>query len=172
MFDSHVSWFCHTTRTNIVLVSVYLLSNMYSYQTMGKVDSLSGWMPPKIRITLKKASNKSCSELNFIQKKNPRVHMCISHKEWSYGARIIDMVKIWCCTEIANYIQFRVQRCQKYASHPKKLQIKIVWNWISYKKVHERTCLISPMVWSHGAWKTDMIKIWRTEITNYIQFKV
>ncbi len=33
-------------------------------------------MLPKINVTSKKDSNKSCSELNFIQK-SPQVHMCI-----------------------------------------------------------------------------------------------
>ncbi len=32
-------------------------------------------------------------------------------------------------------------RCQKYASHKKKLLIKVVCNWISYKKVYERIYL-------------------------------
>ncbi len=43
----------------------------------GKLDSLWGSMFPKIRITRQKASNKSCLELNFIQK-SPRAHMSIS----------------------------------------------------------------------------------------------
>ncbi len=34
------------------------------------------------------------------------------------------MVEILYCTETANYIQFRAQRCQKYALHRKKRQIK------------------------------------------------
>ncbi len=33
--------------------------------------------------------------------------------------------------EMAYYIQFKAQRCQKYASHPKKVQMKVVQNRIS-----------------------------------------
>ncbi len=43
----------------------------------GKVCSLWDSTPPKIRIIMKKASNKSCSELNFTQK-SPRARMSIS----------------------------------------------------------------------------------------------
>ncbi len=43
-------------------------------------------MLPKIRIVSKKASNKSCSELNFIQE-SPRAHKSIS--PWS-GARELE----------------------------------------------------------------------------------
>ncbi len=32
------------------------------------------------------------------------------------------------CTDTENYFQFMAQRCQKYVSHQKKLQIKVVWN--------------------------------------------
>ncbi len=42
----------------------------------GKVDSLQGWTLPKIRITSKKASKKSCLELNFVQK-SPQAHISI-----------------------------------------------------------------------------------------------
>ncbi len=35
------------------------------------------------------------------------------------------------------YIHSRVQHCEEYASYQKKLQIKIVRNWISYKKVRD-----------------------------------
>ncbi len=41
-------------------------------------------------------------------------------------------------------IQFRPQCCQKYASNKKKLQIKVVRNFISYKKVHEGIYIYSP----------------------------
>ncbi len=45
----------------------------------------------------------------------------------------------------------------------KKLQIKVVWNWILYKKVHERICLSaatpSPSVVEFGARKLDMVEI-------------
>ncbi len=72
----------HNMDKRSASVSKYIrYSNMYSYQTMGKVDTLLGWTLLKIRITSKKASNKSCSELNLIQK-SPRVHMSI-YSPWS-----------------------------------------------------------------------------------------
>ncbi len=51
------------------------------------------------------------------------------------------MVEILSSTEMTNCFQFRAQYCQKYASHKKKLQIKVVWNWISYKRVLMCICL-------------------------------
>ncbi len=36
---------------------------------------------------------------------------------------------------------FGTRHCQKYASHPKKFEMKVVSCWILYKKVHERICL-------------------------------
>ncbi len=67
--------------------------------------------------------------------------------------------------------KFKTQRCQKYASHEKKLQIKVVRNWISYKKVRERMCLSPPRVQLGGLkdWH-----VWSTvyrEMANYIQFR-
>ncbi len=32
-------------------------------------------------------------------------------------------------------VQFRAERCQKYALHQKMIQIKAVRNWILHKKV-------------------------------------
>ncbi len=51
---------------------------------------------------------------------------------------------------MANYIQFTAQHCQKYASHKKKVQIKVVQNWISYKKVSMCICL-SPQSGARGS---------------------
>ncbi len=51
------------------------------------------------------------------------------------------------CTKPENYIRFRALRCQKYTTHQKNLQIKVVRNWISYKKVCECICL-SATEWS------------------------
>ncbi len=45
----------------------WYVSNIILYRNR-KVDSLSGWMLPKLQIISKNCSNKSCSELNFIQK--------------------------------------------------------------------------------------------------------
>ncbi len=69
----------------------------------------------KNRHRIKKASNKSCLSLNFVQK-SPGAHISISPQS---GARGLDR-------DTVNYIQFRAQRCQKYASHQKRLPIKVV----------------------------------------------
>ncbi len=37
-------------------------------------------------------------------------------------------------------IHFRAQHCQKYASYPKMLQIKVVEHQIAYKKGSGRIC--------------------------------
>ncbi len=61
---------------------------------------------------------------------------------------------IWCGTETANCIQFRAQCCQKgscqnYPLLQKKLQMKVVQNWISCQKVHEELRTdFSISVWS------------------------
>ncbi len=90
----------------------------------------------------KKASNKSSLELNFVQKKQ-RAYMPISPGV-ELGDQKINMVEILYYTEMAKYIQFRAQHCQKYASHQKKDQIKVIWNWTSYKNVCERISLCPP----------------------------
>ncbi len=64
-----------------------------------------------------KAPNKSCSELNFVQK-SLRAQMSIA-PEWSLGARESYIIEILYCTETANYVQFRTEHCQKYASNQK-----------------------------------------------------
>ncbi len=55
-------------------------------------------------------------------------------------------------------IKFRVQHCQKYTSHKKKVQIKVVQNWISYKKVCKRICLSFPGVELGGS-KIGMFEV-------------
>ncbi len=59
----------------------------------GKLDSLWGSVMPKIRNTSKKASNRSCSELNFIQK-SFRAHMSISPRSGAWGFSISVYYKI------------------------------------------------------------------------------
>ncbi len=49
-----------------------------------KLGSLYGSMMPKIYMILKKAFNKSCLELNFIQK-SPGAHLSISHRRGGRG---------------------------------------------------------------------------------------
>ncbi len=58
-------------------------------------------MLPKIRIASKKASNKSCLELNFIQK-SPRAPLSILSRS---GARRLE--RLASSKYLVNYIQFR-----------------------------------------------------------------
>ncbi len=91
-------------------------------------------------------------------------------QEWSQGAQHFDIVEILPCTEMANYIQFRAQCCQKYTSHPKKLQIKIVWNWISHKKVRKHICLSFGKVELGGAkdwYGWNIILHWNSKIHSF-----
>ncbi len=43
-----------------------------------------------------------------------------------------------------NWINFGTHHRQKYVAHQKKPQVKVVWNWISYKKVREHIGLSLP----------------------------
>ncbi len=54
---------------------------------------------------------------------------------------MIRKFEVLFCSETVNYIQFRAQHCQNYASHQNKLEIKVVQNLISSKKVRKRICL-------------------------------
>ncbi len=77
--------------------------------------------------------------------------------EWSWGARVIDMVEVWYSTESGKYIQFRAQRCQKYPSHEKKASNK-------RSRAH---VTISPLEWSKVSKKIDMNGIlYCTEMAN------
>ncbi len=60
--------------------------------------------------------------------------------EWSYDAWKIGKFEVLFYSETINYIKFRAQYCQKYASHQKKLPIKVVWNCVLSKKVCEHNC--------------------------------
>ncbi len=76
----------------------------------------------------KKNSNKCCSELNFVQR-SLWVHMSISPT--SGGSDLQRSV----CLKFYNEQKWEIifigaQHCQKCTSHQKKLQIKVVWNWI------------------------------------------
>ncbi len=90
-----------------------------------KLYSISDSMLPKIRIVSKKASNKSCSELNYVQKSHERI--CLSTTGTELGSSKYWQVEVLLCRETAHYIQFRAQCCQKYASHEKN---------ISYQNIH------------------------------------
>ncbi len=62
---------------------------------------------------IKKTSNKSRLELNFVQK-SQQAHMPISTNPWWSWARKINMVEILHFNKLANYIQFWAERCQNY----------------------------------------------------------
>ncbi len=53
-----------------------------------------GWMLLKILVIFKKVSNKSCSELNFVQKSS-RVHMCISLQSGARGPKRLLWLKYY-----------------------------------------------------------------------------
>ncbi len=70
----------------------------------GKADSLLGWSLPKLPIISINCSNKSCWELNFVQK-SQWTHTSISARE---GARALEkliyiVLNIY-CTEMGKYI--------------------------------------------------------------------
>ncbi len=96
----------------------------------------------KVHITRKKLQIKVV--WNWISYKKVPKSICLSPHRVELGARKTDMVEIWYSTEMEKYIQFGAQSCQKYTSHEKKFQIKVVRNWILYKKVLEHICLSLP----------------------------
>ncbi len=82
-------------------------------------------MQPKVRISRKKASNKSCLELNFIQK-NTRAHMYISPGSGARGLERLAHSK-YC------YVGKRKIHSIWGSTLPK---IRITW-----KKVSNKSCL-------------------------------
>ncbi len=116
----------------------------------GKVDSLSGWMMSKLPIILKNCSNKSCWELNFIQK-SQRAHMSISPRSGAKGS------KDWYIWNIMFYWNRKVDSRSGWSLpkvHKKIVQVKVVQNCISYKKVRGHTCL------SHSGLELEGSKDW------------
>ncbi len=93
-------------------------------------------MLPKIRITWKKAWNKSCSELNFVQK-NLRAHMSTFPRS---GARGSKYQYVWYLIMYrnGNLGSLYGSTLSKIRITWKKLEIKVVRNLISSKKVRER----------------------------------
>ncbi len=77
-----------------------------------KLHSIQDSTLPKIRITSKKASNKSCLKLNFVQK-SPKC-ICLSPAGVELGT-----LKDWHVRSII----LQGKRGQKYTSHQKKLRI-------------------------------------------------
>ncbi len=121
-----------------------MAENVYNFTFImfrnGKLHSIYRSSLLKIRITSKKVLNASSSESNFVKNKG-RERIWLSSLGVELGASKIHTVEILHFTKAANYIQFIAQRCQKYASHLKKLQMKVVQNRISYIKVPACICL-------------------------------
>ncbi len=103
------------------------------YQLCNNGDiSLLGWMRLKIRIASKTFQIKVVR--NWILYKKVRTCICLStprvelegSKDWQLQSIILK--------GNSKLYTFRAQCCQKYASHQKKLHIKVVHYWISSKK--------------------------------------
>ncbi len=63
-----------------------------------QLDSFPGWLLPKLTIISKNCSNKSCLELNFIQKVQENI--CLSPPRVEPGAPKICTFEILKCTEM------------------------------------------------------------------------
>ncbi len=107
-----------------------LVSNIRLYWNR-KIDSLLGRMLPKLRIISKNCSNKSCSELNFLQKVSGRT--CLSPpgvELWGpKNCHFLNIIMYW---KTWKWVHLRAQRCQIYRLYQNIVQIKVVQNWISY----------------------------------------
>ncbi len=77
----------HTTPTGQKIeFSTFLYQVIEILYCTKTANYFLGLNTAEIRILLKKASNKSCSELNFIQK-SPRAHMSISPQSGARGLK-------------------------------------------------------------------------------------
>ncbi len=76
-------------------------------------------------VEILKPSNKSWSSLNFVQK-SLRGQMSIFPQNGAKGLENFIWLKYYIYRNGKKYIPFRAQRCQKYASQLKNLQIKVV----------------------------------------------
>ncbi len=100
----------------------------------GKVDSLfRARHCQKYALYQKKAQNKSCSRFNLVQE-SQWTHTSLSLRGCQ-GAPKIATFEILNCTKAAKQIHSRADGCQKYELCQKFLQIKVVKDSISFKKV-------------------------------------
>ncbi len=115
----------------------------------GKLDSLWGSVMPKIRSILKKASNKSCSELNFVQKSSG-AHMSSSPtcEAWEFKRSVYLKsynVQKW-------DIRFTLGlNATKNTHYIKKASNESCSKLNSYKKVSRHICLSPPGEWNQGS---------------------
>ncbi len=95
--------------------------------------------------------------MNFV-KKSLLGHLSISPWSGARGLERFIWLKYYIYWNGKKYTPFRAQRCRKYATQPKNLQVKVVRHWILSKKVCRGICL-SPPEWSLGARKIYMVEI-------------
>ncbi len=82
--------------------------------------------------------------------------------------RKIDMVKVLYSLKLANYIQFRAQRCQKYASYQKKFSNKSCLKLNFVQKSPRAYMSVSPQSRARGRERLIWLKYYSTEMANYI----
>ncbi len=127
-------------------------------------------MLPKIHNISKKASNESFSKLNFVQEvweryvlPPPPAELWLL-KDW-YGWNII---LYWNC----KLHSFRAERYQKYTLFERKLQMKVVENWICTRSL--RACMfLSPRppqveLWPSEDWcGWNIILYWKRKLHSF-----
>ncbi len=116
--------------------------NIKAYKN-GKVESLYCSTLPKIHIKSKISSNKRCSELNFVQKSqwmrmsiSPRSMELRGSKDWHFWN-----IKMYKNGKVDSLLAPTLPKI--HIMFKKMFQIKVVQNYISYKKVSGRICLSS-----------------------------
>ncbi len=77
------------------------------------------------------------------------------------------------CREVPKICHFELtQLCQKYGLHKKKLQMKVVQNLISYKKVPERICLSPSWNGARGLKRLIWLKYYYIVLKGQITFNL
>ncbi len=109
-----------------------------------KVDSHGGSTQPIYRLYKKIVKIKVVE--NWISYEIVSDCTCLSLLGVELGVSKDRVFEILECTEMGKWIHFRAQCCQNYWLYQKIIQIKVVENWISYKKVSGDTCLSLPAV--------------------------
>ncbi len=98
-----------------------------------------------LRIIWKKASHNSCLEFNFVQK-SQRMHMSISPIRGARGLQRSVCLKSYYVQKWEIRFTLWLNAAKNMHYMKKKLRMKVVQNWISYKKVRERIYLSPPRV--------------------------
>ncbi len=130
-------------RTSVSPPGVELVASKYWYVSNiilywnEKIDSFMGWRLPKLPIISNNGSNKSCWELNLVQKSR-WTYMSISARS---GARGLERSMYFKYLLHWNGKVVSLSRWRNYRLYQKIVQIKIIQNEILYKKVTRRICL-------------------------------